>query len=98
MKKQDKDDRVDAMTEEAQAGRILEALDGVKVKAKGWCMLSKVKTGKKYRLKPYNGKGCKAVTFYPLRGKREVVTHEAWSVLRAIQSESLGYLNGLELL
>ena len=89
---------VDNMTERAMKGEILDALDGTKLKAVGSVMLAKVKDGKKYRIERSSAKTCKAVTFFPLRGKKPIVTHSAWSVLQSIQGRSNGFLNGFDVI
>jgi len=98
MNKQTKGDLVDSISKSAMEGNILKALDGLKLQAIGCCMLAKIKSGKKYRIEASSTKICKAVTFYTLRGKKPIVTHEAFSVLSSIQCRSNGYLNGLDLI
>lgn len=95
---EDKKELVDSITKQAMDGDILKAMDGLKLKAVGFAMLAKVDDGRKYRIERSSTKVCKAVTFYPLRGHRAIVTHDAWSVLSSIQGRSNGNLNGLELL
>lgn len=90
--------KVDSMTKLAMQGNILKALDGLKLQAIGCCMLDKIKSGKKYRIEASNTKVCKAVTFYTLRGKKPIVTHNAYYVLSSIQGRSNGYLNGFDLI
>ena len=90
-------EKVDALTMEAKED-ILKALHGLKLEAVGFCMLAKINSGKKYRLEASATKVCKAVTFYSLRGKKPIVTHDAYSVLSSIQNRANGFLNGLDLL
>ena len=91
-------DMVDSLTNRAMKGNILEELDGLKLLAVGWPMLKKVKGGRKYRIERASSKFCSAVTFYPLKGRKPIVTHNAWSVLESIQWRSNGYLNGFEII
>ena len=91
-------DLIDDMTLQSMQGDILDALDGITVKAVGLTMLAKVNNGKTYRLERSSTKVCKAVTFYPSRGKNPIVTHCAWSVLRSIQGRANGYLNGFDVI
>jgi hypothetical protein len=98
MSTQYKIDKVDKISKLAMQGDILKALDCLKLQAIGCCMLAKIKSGKKYRIEASSTKACKAVTFYPLRGKNPTVTHDAWSVLSSIQCRSNGYLNGFDLI
>lgn len=90
---------IDTITEKALKGGIETVIDGLKVEAIGCAMLAKIKSGKRYRLKYFYQKPYgHCVTFYPLRGKNPVVSHEAWSVLSSIQNRENGFLNGLQLI